>query len=159
VRSFSHLDDSGAARMVDVSTKEPTLREAVAEGRIRMSCKAATAIREQSVVKGDVIAVARIAGIMAAKNTSLNIPLCHPLRLSSVKVELQVEDNSVTVRGTVRAFDVTGVEMEALNAVSLALLSVYDMVKSIDHGMTIDAIRLVSKAGGRSGEWLILEER
>jgi cyclic pyranopterin monophosphate synthase len=159
MKSFTHLDDSGAAHMVDVSTKEPTLREAVAEGRITMSGKAATAIREQSVQKGDVIAVARIAGIMAAKNTSFNIPLCHPLRLSSVTVDLQVEDNSVAVRGTVRAFDVKGVEMEALNAVSLALLSVYDMVKSIDRGMTIDAIRLVSKAGGRSGGWRIREER
>jgi cyclic pyranopterin phosphate synthase len=118
-----------------------------------MSGNAATAIREQSAVKGDVLAVARIAGIMAAKSTSLNVPLCHPLRLSGVILDLEVENNSVIVRGTVRAFDVTGVEMEALNAVSLALLSVYDMVKSIDRGMTIDGIKLVSKMGGRSGVW------
>jgi cyclic pyranopterin phosphate synthase len=118
-----------------------------------MSGNAATAIREPSAVKGDVLAVARIAGIMAAKSTSLNVPLCHPLRLSGVILDLEVENNSVIVRGTVRAFDVTGVEMEALNAVSLALLSVYDMVKSIDRGMTIDGIKLVSKMGGRSGVW------
>src|ERR1700722_12354932 len=113
---FTHLDDNGAAQMVDVSNKEPTLREAVAEGSITMSAKAATAIREQSVEKGDVIAVARIAGIMGAKNTSFNIPLCHPLRLSGVTLDLQVEDNFIIVRGTVRAFDVTGVEMDALTA-------------------------------------------
>jgi cyclic pyranopterin phosphate synthase len=100
--------------MVDVSAKEPTLREAIAEGRITMSSNAATAIREQSVVKGDVLAVARVAGIMAAKNTSLNIPLCHPLKLSSVTLDLFVKEDFVVVRGTVRAFDVTGVEMEAL---------------------------------------------
>jgi cyclic pyranopterin monophosphate synthase len=153
MKVFTHLDDNGAANMVDVSAKEPTLREAIAEGRITMSSNAATAIREQSVVKGDVLAVARVAGIMAAKNTSLNIPLCHPLKLSSVTLDLFVEEEFVAVRGTVRAFDVTGVEMEALNAVSVALLSVYDMVKSMDRGMTIGGIALVSKLGGRSGVW------
>jgi cyclic pyranopterin phosphate synthase len=139
--------------MVDVSAKASTLREACAEGRIKMSVAAVTAIRERSVNKGDVLAVARIAGIMAAKNTSQLIPLCHPLRLSGVTLDLQMEIAAVIVSATVRTLEVTGVEMEALSAVSVALLTIYDMAKSIDRGMTIEGIRLLTKSGGRSGNW------
>ena len=150
---LTHLDEKGAAHMVDVSTKQVTAREAVAEGRITMSAEAAQAIRTQSAAKGDVLAVARIAGIMAAKKTADLIPLCHPLPLSGVTVELTVEDTAVTVTATARTTHMTGVEMEAMTAVSAALLTVYDMVKSIDRGMTIEAVRLVAKSGGRSGDW------
>jgi len=151
---FTHLDDSGAARMVDVSAKAVTSREAVAQGRIIMSAEAADAIRNQSAAKGDVLAVARIAGIMGAKRTADLIPLCHPLPLSGVMVELEVQDNAVTATATARTTHLTGVEMEAMTAVSIALLTVYDMVKSIDRGMTIEAVRLLSKSGGRSGDWV-----
>jgi len=151
---FTHFDDSGAARMVDVSAKAVTSREAVAQGRIIMSAEAADAIRNQSAAKGDVLAVARIAGIMGAKRTADLIPLCHPLPLSGVMVELEVQDNAVTATATARTTHLTGVEMEAMTAVSIALLTVYDMVKSIDRGMTIEAVRLLSKSGGRSGDWV-----
>lgn len=150
---LTHLDEKGAAHMVDVSAKQVTAREAVAEGRITMSAEAAQAIRTQSATKGDVLAVARIAGIMAAKKTADLIPLCHPLPLSGVTVELTVEDMAVTVTATARTTHMTGVEMEAMTAVSAALLTVYDMVKSIDRGMTIEAVRLIAKSGGRSGDW------
>lgn len=150
---LTHLDDQGAARMVDVSAKQVTAREAVAEGRITMSAAAAAAIRTQSAAKGDVLAVARIAGIMAAKKTADLIPLCHPLPLSGVTVDLAVEENAVTVIAAARTTHTTGVEMEAMTAASTALLTVYDMVKSIDRGMTIEGVRLVSKSGGRSGVW------
>lgn len=150
---LTHLDEKGAAHMVDVSAKQVTAREAVAEGRITMSAEAAHAIRTQSAAKGDVLAVARIAGIMAAKKTADLIPLCHPLPLSGVTVELAVGDTAVTVTATARTTHTTGVEMEAMTAVSAALLTVYDMVKSIDRGMTIEAVRLIAKSGGRSGDW------
>ena len=150
---LTHLDEKGAAHMVDVSAKQVTAREAVAEGRITMSAEAAQAIRTQSAAKGDVLAVARVAGIMAAKKTADLIPLCHPLPLSGITVELTVEDTAVTVTATARTTHTTGVEMEAMTAVSAALLTVYDMVKSIDRGMTIEAVRLVAKSGGRSGDW------
>lgn len=150
---FTHLDEAGAARMVDVSAKQVTVREAVAEGQITMSREAANAIRNQSAAKGDVLAVARIAGIMAAKKTADLIPLCHPLPLSSVTVDLNVGENNVTARAAARTTHTTGVEMEAMTAASVALLTVYDMVKSIDRGMTIEGVRLISKSGGRSGDW------
>lgn len=150
---LTHLDERGAAHMVDVSAKAVSTREAVAEGRITMSAAAAQAIRNQSAAKGDVLAVARIAGIMAAKKTADLIPLCHPLPLSGVTVDLDVADNAVTVRAAARTTHTTGVEMEAMTAASIALLTIYDMVKSIDRGMTIEAVRLVSKSGGRSGDW------
>lgn len=155
---LTHLNEAGAAHVVDVSAKSPTLREAVAEGRIIMARQAVAAIREQAVIKGDVLAVARIASIMAAKNTAQMIPLCHPLHLSAVEVDLRLEDNGVLVRATARTCDVTGVEMEALTAVSLALLTIYDMTKAIDRGMRIEGISLVSKSGGRTGRWVARDE-
>ncbi len=151
--NLTHLDNSGAARMVDVSAKSLTVRVAVAEGRIRMSVAAAVAIRDGAAAKGDVVAVARIAGIMAAKRTAELIPLCHPLPLTGVALDLTVEENSVVAVATARTTHVTGVEMEAMTAVSVALLTIYDMVKSIDKGMVIEGVRLVSKTGGKSGDW------
>ncbi len=150
---LTHLDDSGAARMVDVSGKTDTVREAVAEGRIEMSADALRAIREGTAKKGDVLAVARIAGIMAAKQTSTLIPLCHPLALSSVTLDLALGDSAITATATARVTGPTGVEMEALTAVSVALLTVYDMAKALDRGMRIEGIRLRAKTGGKSGDW------
>jgi len=151
--NLTHLDGSGTARMVDVSTKPATVREATAAGRITMSREAAAAIRDGSARKGDVIAVARVAGIMAAKRTAELIPLCHPLPIAGVTLDLAVEDDGVVATATVRTTHGTGVEMEAMTAVSVALLTVYDMVKSVDRGMTIGGVRLLAKSGGRSGDW------
>jgi cyclic pyranopterin monophosphate synthase len=150
---LTHLDDSGAARMVDVADKPATAREAIAEGRITMSPEALAAIRDGTTKKGDVLAVARIAGIMAAKKTSDLIPLCHPIALSSVTVDFEIGDNSITATATTRTTGPTGVEMEALSAVSVSLLTLYDMAKALDRGMIIDNIRLRAKSGGRSGDW------
>ena len=150
---LTHLDDSGAARMVDVSAKAATMREAVAGGRIDMSAEAVRAIADGLVKKGDVLATARIAGIMAAKKTAEIIPLCHPLALSSVEVDLTLDEKGVAVRATARLNGQTGVEMEALTAASAALLTVYDMAKAIDKAMVIGDIRLLSKTGGKSGDW------
>jgi len=152
---LTHLDDSGAAHMVDVSAKADTVREAVAEGRITMSAEALAAIREGSAKKGDVLATARIAGIMAAKKTSELIPLCHPLMLSKVSVDFSFEDGGIRVTALVRLTGQTGVEMEAMTAVSVALLTIYDMAKALDKGMVISGIRLLSKSGGKSGDWHI----
>lgn len=150
---LTHLSDDGAARMVDVSGKAATVREAVATGRISMSAEAAAAIRAGSVKKGDVLAVARVAGIMAAKQTSSLVPLCHPLPLSSVEIALDMDDTGVAATATARTTGQTGVEMEALTAVSVALLTVYDMAKALDREMTIGGIRLLAKTGGKSGDW------
>ncbi len=150
---LTHLDDSGAAHMVDVSAKADTVREAVAEGRITMSADALAAIREGSAKKGDVLATARIAGIMAAKKTSELIPLCHPLMLSKLSVDFAFEDDGIRVTALVRLTGQTGVEMEAMTAVSVALLTIYDMAKALDKGMVISGIRLLSKSGGKSGDW------
>jgi cyclic pyranopterin monophosphate synthase len=150
---LTHLDDSGAAQMVDVSAKGDTVREAVAEGRITMSAEALSAIREGSAKKGDVLATARIAGIVAAKKTSELIPLCHPLMLSKVSVDLQFEADGIRAIALVRLTGKTGVEMEAMTAVSVALLTIYDMAKAIDKAMQISGVRLLSKSGGKSGEW------
>jgi len=150
---LTHLDATGAARMVDVSAKPATVREATAAGRITMSREAATAIRDGTAKKGDVIAVARVAGIMAAKRTADLIPLCHPLPIAGVTLDLVVEADGVVATATVRTTHGTGVEMEAMTAVSVALLTVYDMAKAVDRGMTIGAIRLLAKSGGRSGDW------
>ena len=152
---LTHMDAQGNARMVDVGGKPITAREAVAFGRIRMTPAARRAIVDQRVKKGDVLAVAQLAGIQAAKRTSDLIPLCHPLPLTGVQVQLEAEgDDAVIVRATVRCSWTTGVEMEALTAASVALLTVYDMVKAIDRGMIIEAVRLLEKRGGRSGEWI-----
>jgi cyclic pyranopterin phosphate synthase len=150
---LSHIDAEGAARMVDVSAKGVTVREAVATGRIMMKADAAKAIADGLVKKGDVLAVARIAGIMAAKRTADLIPLCHPLPLSGVTVELALDAAGVTVTATALTAAQTGVEMEALTAASVALLTVYDMAKALDKGMLIGDIRLLSKTGGKSGDW------
>ena len=151
--TLTHLDDAGAARMVDVSAKVATARVAVAEGFIHVADAALAAIRDGAAAKGDVIAVARIAGIMAAKRTAELIPLCHPLPLSGVEVDMAIEAGGIRVTATVRTTHTTGVEMEALTAVSVALLTVYDMAKSMDRAMTIDGVRLLTKRGGRSGDW------
>ena len=152
--NLTHLDEGGAARMVDVGAKAETRREAVATGRITMSEQAAAAIRDGLVKKGDVLSVARIAGIMAAKKTSDLIPLCHPLALTKIGLDLIPDDTGVTATATVALTGRTGVEMEALTAVSVALLTVYDMAKALDKTMTIADIRLISKAGGKSGDWV-----
>lgn len=150
---LTHLDDQGSARMVDVGGKTVTQRQAVARGRITMTPEAAAAIAAGGVQKGDVLAVARVAGIMAAKKTSDLIPLCHPLPLSKVEIDLALDDTGVTVTATAATAGQTGVEMEALTAVSATLLTVYDMAKALDKRMTIGDIRLLSKTGGKSGDW------
>ena len=150
---LTHVDAAGAARMVDVSAKPDTVRRATATGRITMSREAAAAIREGSVKKGDVLAVARVAGIMAAKRTAELIPLCHPLPIAGVTLDLAVEEDGVTATAEVVTSHATGVEMEAMTAVSVALLTIYDMAKAIDRAMVIGAVRLLAKSGGRSGEW------
>ncbi|WP_296611223.1 cyclic pyranopterin monophosphate synthase MoaC [Sphingomonas sp.] len=151
--NLTHLDETGAARMVDVSGKVETERRAVASGRIAMSREAAAAIGAGNVPKGDVLAAARIAGIMAAKRTGELIPLCHPLPITSAAIDLSVDADGVTATATITTTGRTGVEMEAMTAVSVALLTIYDMAKAIDKAMTIGAIRLLAKTGGKSGEW------
>lgn len=150
---LTHLDPDGAARMVDVSAKAMTAREAVADGRIDMSEAAAAAILAGLVKKGDVLAVARVAGIMAAKRTADLIPLCHPIALSAVTIDFDLDDTGVRVTASARTAGQTGVEMEALTAASVALLTIYDMAKAIDKAMVIDGVRLLSKTGGKSGDW------
>ena len=151
---LTHLDDSGAARMVDISAKPATRREAVAEGFIHVAKDALQAIADQAVKKGDVLATARIAGIMAAKRTADLIPLCHPLPIDAVSVDLAIEATGIRATATVATTHGTGVEMEALTAVSAALLTIYDMAKALDRSMCIDGIRLLKKSGGRSDDFL-----
>lgn len=150
---LTHLGEAGAARMVEVGGKTETAREATATGRISMSREAAAAIRDGAVAKGDVLAVARVAGIMAAKRTGELIPLCHPLPITGATLDLRVEEAGVAATATVSTYGRTGVEMEALAAVSAALLTVYDMAKALDRGMEIGGVRLLAKSGGRSGDW------
>ncbi len=150
---LTHLDAGGAAHMVDVGNKDESSREAIARGRIDMSQEALTAIREGTAKKGDVIAVARVAGIMAAKRTSDLIPLCHHLPLTRVAIDLELDDAGIIATATCACTGKTGVEMEALTAVSIALLTIYDMAKAIDKAMTIGEVRLLSKIGGKSGDW------
>ena len=150
---LTHLDESGAARMVDVGGKVPTVRSATATGRIRMAAATLQAVREGSGPKGDVLAAARIAGIMAAKKTGELIPLCHPLALDTVSVEFTFEDDAVSVAARAALTGKTGVEMEALTAASIALLTIYDMAKALEKGMVIEQVRLAEKTGGKSGDW------
>lgn len=150
---LTHLDDAGNAAMVDISAKEATIREAVAEGYIAMSAEALLAVKEGAVKKGDVLATARIAGIMAAKKTSDLIPLCHPLALSKVAVDFAFEPDGIRVTTLARLTGQTGVEMEAMIAASIALLTIYDMAKALDKSMVISNVRLLSKSGGKSGDW------
>ena len=150
---LTHVDDSGAARMVDVSAKDVTDRVAVATGKVVVSARVLELLRGDGVPKGDALAVARIAGIMGAKQTPALIPLCHPLAISGVTVELALGDDSVDITATVRTTDRTGVEMEALTAVSVAALTVVDMVKAVDKAAVITDVRVESKTGGKSGDW------
>jgi len=152
---LTHLDEAGAARMVDVSAKPLTAREAVARGTVHMAAATVAAIVDRAVAKGDVLAVARIAGIQGAKHTSDLIPLCHPLAITSVAVDLDpvAADGRVDIVARVKTTGPTGVEMEALTAVSVAALTLYDMVKAIDRAVVIGEIRLEEKSGGRSGHW------
>jgi len=153
MNGLTHLDANGAARMVDVGGKPETARSATASGRIRMSAAALQAVREGSGPKGDVLAAARIAGIMAAKRTGELIPLCHPLALDAVSVDFDFEDNGVRVTARASLTGRTGVEMEAMSAACVALLTIYDMAKALDKGMVIDGVRLLEKTGGKSGAW------
>lgn len=150
---LTHLDDQGAARMVDVGGKPATARSATATGRIRMSSAALAALTEGSGPKGEALATARIAAIMAAKRTGELIPLCHPLALDSVEVDFVAERDAIRVTATAALTGRTGVEMEAMTAVSVALLTLYDMSKAIDRAMVIEGVRLIAKRGGKSGDW------
>ena len=150
---LTHIDETGRARMVDVSTKAVTAREAVAEGRVRMAPETLALALSGDAKKGDVRAVSEIAGVMAAKKTADLIPLCHPLALSKVEVRVEPAEDGLAVTARVRTTGQTGVEMEALTAVSVACLTIYDMLKAADKGMTIDAVRLMEKSGGASGDW------
>ena len=150
---LTHLGADGSAFMVDVSTKADTAREAVAEGRISMSAGALEAVRAGNLKKGDILGTARIAGIMAAKKTSDLIPLCHPLMPSKITVDFAFEPAAIRVEARVRLNGPTGVEMEALTAVTVTLLTLYDMAKALDKSMILSDIRLLSKTGGKSGDW------
>ena len=151
---LTHIDETGRARMVDVSDKAVTTREAVAEGFVRMTSETLALAVSGEGKKGDVRAVAEIAGVMAAKRTSDLIPMCHPLAISKVEVRVEPGDGGLAVTARVRTTGRTGVEMEALTAVSVACLTLFDMLKAADRGMVIEAVRLVSKTGGKSGDWV-----
>lgn len=150
---FTHLDSGGEAHMVDVTMKTPTVREATASGFVRCSATVIDALRSGTAPKGDVLAVARIAGIQAAKRTAELLPLAHIIGVHGAKIELEVVDDGVTIVGTVRTADRTGVEMEAMTAVSVAALAIVDMVKGMDKTVEIVNVRLLAKSGGRSGDW------
>ena len=150
---FTHLDSDGRARMVDVTPKEPSHRRAIARGRVNMTPETASAVAQGAIKKGDVLAVARVAGIQAAKKTSDLLPLCHPLMVGAVTVNFEINDASIEIEAAVDTFDRTGVEMEALTACSVAALTIYDMCKSMDRSMVIDAVTLWEKTGGRSGTY------
>ena len=150
---FTHFNEQGRARMVDVSEKAPTFRTATAAGTVRMSPATAEAIRTGGVPKGDVLAVAQVAGVMAAKRTSDIVPMCHPLLLTGVDVRFTLREDAVDVEATVKCRGETGVEMEALHAVTAAALTVYDMCKALEKGMEITDVRLLSKTGGKSGDY------
>ena len=155
--TFNHLDAAGHARMVDVTEKAPTVRSATACGFVRCAPHIVAALRDGTVPKGDVLAVARVAGIAAAKRTPELLPLAHVIGVHGVSVDLEVADDGVTITATVRTADRTGVEMEALTAVSVAALNVVDMVKGLDKSVVIEDVRLLAKTGGKSGDWLRAE--
>jgi len=152
-KALTHIDGGGSARMVDVSSKPATERVAVAAGFVRMSAATLDLVRSGNAKKGDVLGAARIAGIMAAKKTHELIPLCHPLAISKVDIDIVPERDGLAVRATVKVTGQTGVEMEALTAVSVACLTVYDMVKAVERGVAIETIRLIEKSGGKSGHY------
>jgi len=151
---LSHIDESGRARMVDVTAKRETAREAVATGTVRMKPETLALIQSGGVPKGEVIAVAQVAGVMAAKRTGELIPMCHPLLLTDVDVQIRPDEqeSALQITATVRSTGKTGVEMEALTAVVVAALTIYDMCKAVERGMRIDGVRLLKKSGGKSGE-------
>jgi cyclic pyranopterin phosphate synthase len=150
---FTHLDEAGAARMVDVGGKDVTVRSATATGRVDLSAECVALLRGEGVPKGDALAVARVAGIMGAKRTPDLVPLCHPIGLSGVTVDLAVDDTGVAVTATARTADRTGVEMEALTAVTVACLTLVDMTKAVDPRSSITAVRVETKTGGKTGDW------
>jgi cyclic pyranopterin phosphate synthase len=150
---FTHIDPLGRARMVDVTPKEPSHRRAIARGRVSMTTETASAVAQGAIKKGDVLAVARVAGIQAAKRTADLVPLCHPLLIGAVTVNFEINDESIEVEVAVETIDRTGVEMEALTACSVAALTIYDMCKSMDRSMVIGEIALWEKTGGRSGHY------
>jgi cyclic pyranopterin monophosphate synthase len=152
-RKLTHVDDAGAARMVDVSAKEVSARKAVASGKVLVSAEVVAALRGDGVPKGDALAVARIAGIQGAKRTPDLVPLCHPIAISGVTVDLRVDDDAVAITATVKTTDRTGVEMEALTAVTVAGLALVDMVKALDPAAVITDVRVESKDGGKTGHW------
>jgi cyclic pyranopterin monophosphate synthase len=152
-RKLTHVDDAGAARMVDVSAKEVSARKAVASGKVLVSADVVAALRGGGVPKGDALAVARIAGIQGAKRTPDLVPLCHPIAISGVTVDLRVDDDAVAITATVKTTDRTGVEMEALTAVTVAGLALVDMVKALDPAAVITDVRVESKDGGKTGHW------
>ncbi|MFH9423668.1 cyclic pyranopterin monophosphate synthase MoaC [Streptomyces sp. NPDC017529] len=152
-QDLTHLDATGAARMVDVTEKDVTARTARASGRVLVAPRVVELLRGEGVPKGDALATARIAGIMGAKRTPDLIPLCHPLAISGVEIDLRVADDAVEILATVRTTDRTGVEMEALTAVSVAALTVVDMVKAVDKGAVVTDVRVEEKSGGKSGHW------
>lgn len=154
MNDFTHLDAEGRARMVDVTQKQPTVRSATARGVVRCSPTVVEALRGGEVTKGDVLAVARIAGISAAKRTAELLPLAHVIGVHGATVDLEVTDAGVSIEATVRTADRTGVEMEALTAVSVAALAVVDMVKGLDRAVSIERVELIAKSGGRSGDWI-----
>ncbi|KPF91139.1 molybdenum cofactor biosynthesis protein MoaC [Novosphingobium sp. AAP83] len=153
MNKLTHLDSSGTARMVDVGSKAETHRIAIAKGMIRMNTATLAAIAAGNAPKGDVLGTARIAGIMAAKKTGELIPLCHPLGLDAVNIDFELMESGVECTATASLTGKTGIEMEALTAVSVALLTVYDMAKALDKGMVIEGVRLIEKRGGKSGIW------
>ena len=153
MNKLTHLDESGAARMVNVGGKIATTRSATATGRIHMTSEALAALADGAGSKGDALAAARIAGIMAAKRTGELIPLCHPLALDAVSVDFAVESDAIRVTATASLTGKTGIEMEAMTAVSVALLTIYDMGKALDKAMVIEGVRLLAKSGGKSGDW------
>jgi cyclic pyranopterin monophosphate synthase len=150
---LTHVDAAGAARMVDVSAKEPTARTAVATGVLRTTAEVVELLRRDGLPKGDALATARVAGIMGAKRTPDLVPLCHPIALSGVTLDLEPDGAEVRIRATVRTTDRTGVEMEALTAVAVAGLTLHDMVKAVDPAAVLDAVRVESKEGGKTGRW------
>ncbi|MEW6409367.1 MAG: cyclic pyranopterin monophosphate synthase MoaC [Nitrospirota bacterium] len=155
MKKFTHFDEEGRAKMVDVSDKNVTKREAIAKGSIKMKPETLRLIKDRRISKGDVLGVARVAGIMAAKNTSTLIPMCHPLGITGIEIyfDLDEEKSKIDIESRVKIIAKTGVEMEALTAVSVAALTIYDMCKAVDRGMVISDIRLMGKRGGKSGEW------
>ena len=153
MKKLSHINDKGEANMVDINNKKESKREATATGTIILSKKAINEIKKEKISKGNVLNTARIAGIMAAKKTSDLIPLCHPIPVEAIKIDFDIKDNNINVLAIVSTTNKTGVEMEALMAVNIACLTIYDMIKSIDKHAKINSVKLISKSGGKSGDW------